>query len=237
MAEFSTYEEMAKNVAEKALDDFLYNGKSIREWMQIIASEDCIRRKQLVRELNAQVAVNAITKETAQDMLDHLPSIQPTAKENLVVENCISREFIEIVVEYPPADLCTYPEYRGKPYFSIKYRENGKGYVGFGTYKIEFLSQWIKEYFISVTPQPKTEWIPVSERLPEPFSFVNCTCHSLIDDREDWVVETFYFPLPPDSPYSDWGNIPMLNWGECEVTAWMYRDIPKPYKAEREKTE
>ena len=45
MAEFPTYEEMAKNVAEKALDDFLYNGKSIREWMQIIASEDCISRQ------------------------------------------------------------------------------------------------------------------------------------------------------------------------------------------------
>lgn len=84
---------------------------------------------------------------------------QPTAKENLVVGDCISREFIEIVVDYPPADLCTYPEYKGKPYFSIKYRENGKTYVGFGTYKIEMLSQWIKEYFISDT-QPKTgHWI------------------------------------------------------------------------------
>ena len=86
-----------------------------------------------------------------------------------------------------------------------------------------------------VTPKQKMgRWIPVSERLPEPFSYVNCTCHSLIDDREDWVVETVYLPQPPDSPYSDWGNIPMLNWGECEVIAWMYRDIPEPYKAESE---
>ena len=79
-------------------------------------------------------------------------------------------------------------------------------------------------------------WIPTSERLPEPFSYVNCTCHSLIDDREDWVVETVYIPQQPNSPYSDWGNIPMLNWGECEVIAWMYRDIPDPYKAESEDT-
>ena len=85
--------------------------------------------------------------------------------------------------------------------------------------------------------EPKTEWIPVSERLPEPFSFVNCTCHSLIDDRDDWVVETIYLPQPLSSPYSDWGNIPMLNWGECEVIAWMYRDIPEPYKAESEDKE
>lgn len=83
----------------------------------------------------------------------------------------------------------------------------------------------------------QTEWIPVSERLPEAYEFVNCTCHSLIDDREDWVIETVYVPQPSDSPYSDWGNIPMLNRGDCEVVAWMYRDIPEPYKAESEDKE
>ena len=81
---------------------------------------------------------------------------------------------------------------------------------------------------------PTQRWIPVSERLPKPFEHVNCTCHSLIDDREDWVVETCYIPQPHDSHYSDWGNIPMLNSCECEVIAWMHRDIPEPYKAERE---
>lgn len=84
----------------------------------------------------------------------------------------------------------------------------------------------------SVTPTQN--WIPVSERLPKEFEFVNCTCHSLIDDREDWVVETVYTPQPSDSPYSDWGNIPMLNSGDCEVVAWVHRDIPKPYKTEME---
>lgn len=66
------------------------------------------------------------------------------------------REFIELVVEYINPDLCIYPEYRGKPYFSIKYRENGKYIVGFGSYKIEMISQWIKEYFIP-SIQPKTD--------------------------------------------------------------------------------
>lgn len=78
--------------------------------------------------------------------------------------------------------------------------------------------------------ESRAEWIPVHKRLPEPFRFVNCTCHSLIDNREDWVIETCYVPQPPSSPYSDWGNIPMLNDGDCKVVAWMYRDIPKPYK-------
>ena len=89
------------------------------------------------------------------------------------------------------------------------------------------------------TPQEnrKGHWIPVSERLPKAFEFVNCTCHSLVDDREDWVVETVYIPQSSDSPYSDWGNIPMLNSGDCEVIAWVHRDIPEPYKAESEDKE
>lgn len=87
---------------------------------------------------------------------------EPTAKENLVVGDCMKREFIEIVVNYPPADLCTYPEYKGKPYYSILYRdEDSRNHVGFGTYKIEMLSQWIKQYFMSdIQPKPKTgRWI------------------------------------------------------------------------------
>ena len=97
------------------------------------------------------------------------------------------------------------------------------------------LAEWLKELKqlkeqVSNSEKPN-RWIPVSERLPEAFRFVNCTCHSLIDDREDWVVETVYIPQPVGSPYSDWGNIVMLNNGDCEVIAWMYRDIPEPYKA------
>lgn len=61
------------------------------------------------------------------------------------------RKFEEIVVEYPPAELCTYPEYRGKPYFSIKYEENGEHIIGFGTYKPEVLSRYLQEYFIAPT--------------------------------------------------------------------------------------
>lgn len=94
------------------------------------------------------------------------------------------------------------------------------------------VKQWIYE-----SDKRANKWIPISEGLPKEFEFVNVTCHSLIDDRDDWVAETVYIPQPSDSPYSDWGNIPMLNWGECEVVAWMHRDIPEPYKAEKESKE
>lgn len=61
------------------------------------------------------------------------------------------RKFEKIVVDYPPAETCTYPEYRGKPYFSIKFEENGEHVIGFGTYKPEVLSEYIREYFIKST--------------------------------------------------------------------------------------
>lgn len=45
MAKFPTYEEMAKNVAEKALDNFEYQGKTIREWMKIITEQEPVLDK------------------------------------------------------------------------------------------------------------------------------------------------------------------------------------------------
>jgi len=60
-------------------------------------------------------------------------------------------KFEGIAVEYPPADLCTYPEYKGKPYFSIKYEKDGEHIIGFGTYNPEVLSRYIQEYFITPT--------------------------------------------------------------------------------------
>ena len=88
----------------------------------------------------------------------------PTTKNDLEV-----REFEGIEVTYPPEDICIYPEYKGKPYFGIKYKENGEEIVGYGTYNPEVLSRYLKNYFISTTrnlpslsPQEprKGHWIP-----------------------------------------------------------------------------
>lgn len=37
---FTTIEEMAKNVAEKALDEYEYEGKTIRQWTEILKDYD-----------------------------------------------------------------------------------------------------------------------------------------------------------------------------------------------------
>ena len=37
---FPTYEEMGKEIAEKALDEYLYKGKTLREWIEIIIAEE-----------------------------------------------------------------------------------------------------------------------------------------------------------------------------------------------------
>mgnify|MGYP007122073719 CR=1 FL=1 len=71
------------------------------------------------------------------------------------------RTFVELLVHYPHPDVCTYPEYKGKPYYSIKYIEDGECFVGFGTYKPEVLSQYLSDYFMPpAQPEQKTAlWI------------------------------------------------------------------------------
>lgn len=64
------------------------------------------------------------------------------------------KKFIEIVAAY--SVICPYPEYKGKPYFSIRYEENGEKNEGFGTYKPEVLSQYIREYFMGAE---KGKWV------------------------------------------------------------------------------
>lgn len=48
-----TLDKLAKDVAEKALDDITYEGKTIREWIDILAkqqtSEDCVSRDAMMK--------------------------------------------------------------------------------------------------------------------------------------------------------------------------------------------
>lgn len=77
---FPTYEEMAKNVAEKALDDFSYEGKTIREWIQIIGEQDAISREAVLNALNKHWLNGTVARrivDELSDSINKLPSVQP----------------------------------------------------------------------------------------------------------------------------------------------------------------
>lgn len=59
------------------------------------------------------------------------------------------RKFIRIITTYYPDDLICYKEYKGKPYFSIEYQENGETFVGYGTYNPDVLSSDLRDYFFN----------------------------------------------------------------------------------------
>lgn len=57
-----------------------------------------------------------------------------------------ARIFQGVIVEYPTNS--TYPEHEEKPYFLIKYTEDGQDFIGYGTYKPDVLSEYLKKYFM-----------------------------------------------------------------------------------------
>ena len=105
-----------------------------------------------------------IERQSVSDLFDaweaaelghHIPKIlRDRLKAISSAQSESTRTFVELVVRYPDPELCIYKEYKGKPYYSIKYIENGETHVGYGTYNPEVLSQYLKEYFI-LSAEPK----------------------------------------------------------------------------------
>ena len=89
----------------------------------------------------------------------------------------ISRQFEEIVVRYPSVDMCNYPEHKGKPYFSIRYKENGENHIGYGTYKPEVLSRYLRDYFMppAQPERKKGHWI-APKYYPTQFTYTCSKC-------------------------------------------------------------
>lgn len=136
---------------------------------------DCISRQAAIEAL----ACLEDYEEEAIEALRKLPSVQP--------EQQNARIFQEIIVRYP--SISTYPEYEGKPYFSIKYMENGECYSGYGTYKSEVLSEYLKEYFIP-SAQPKPDGNALSEQQKSDKLGIKTgeTCTDCIADDVDWYI-------------------------------------------------
>ena len=97
------------------------------------------------------------------------------------------RIFLGIDVSYPK--ICTYPEYEGKPYYAIKYLEDGETIVGFGTYKPDMLSEYLRKYFIpSAEPERKTVKVEKSQLECPDGAYVvisgHCDCGALVFNDE-----------------------------------------------------
>jgi hypothetical protein len=128
MVEAHGLADEAKRMAIKALEK-----EPCEDWYDVPSDEMTLEQ--------ARQAVKDLRKK----LMEYLEQ-EPTTKNDLGV-----REFAEIVVEYPPEDLCTYPEYKGKPYFSIKYEEGNDCIIGYGTYNPQVLSRYLKDYFMPTT--------------------------------------------------------------------------------------
>ena len=68
MAKLPTIEEMAQNVAEKALDGIEYEGKTLREWVKIILATDTNVGTKVGTNL-AEVGTDCISRQQAVDAL------------------------------------------------------------------------------------------------------------------------------------------------------------------------
>lgn len=133
------------------------------------------------------------------EIIEDVPSVQPThttPSNTLGALDCVDRQFEEIVVEYPNI---TDEEHKGKPYYSIKYIENGEDkIIGFGTYKIEVLSRYIRDYFIqSVQPELSNNSKELDKEIGE--------CNDCIKHGGDWEC---------DRVHCHKGDVPNTNVGK-----------------------
>lgn len=92
------------------------------------------------------------------------------------------RVYKGIVVGYPSN---IFLKYEGKPYFSIKYTENGQEFIGYGTYDIEVLSKYLKEYFMpsSQSEQKIGKWIETETSYADGIQECQCSICKRLSPR------------------------------------------------------
>ena len=97
----------------------------------------------------------------------------------------------------------------------------------------EFIQKYVEKLPPVNSPQPKTDWIPVSDRLPEDVlggtsdDVLICVTDSL---EEAQTISTGFYSKPDQGWWSMWAYGCHRLDSEYKVTAWM--PLPAPYKAE-----
>jgi hypothetical protein len=99
----------------------------------------------------SETAYNLLNSDKQIDWLGAETILEIVAKGTPYEEQPIEpkRKFIRIITTYYPDDIVCYEEYKGKPYFSIEYQENGETFIGYGTYNPDVLSRYLRDYFFS----------------------------------------------------------------------------------------
>ena len=116
---FQTIEELAQNVAEKALDEFGYKGKTLRQWVEIIlatdinvATKDGTNLASLGTDcISRQAAIDAVMEcydndelfEVYEWKLNELPTIHPKRGKWIPVTNGRSGHECDQCHEYAPS--------------------------------------------------------------------------------------------------------------------------------------
>ena len=90
--------------------------------------------------------------------------------------------------------------------------------------KMQDIEQAALEKAYECGKQDAVQWIPCKELLPSDYQWYYATCKSLVDNRENWVVEGCY------TPWEHFNSTPMIKCGEAEVIAWMPKEFPEPYQ-------
>jgi len=169
------------------------------------------------------------------DYVDEYDKAQLSQEDATIVAKS-KRTFVELLVHYPHPDVCTYPEYKGKPYYSIKYIEDGECFVGFGTYKPEVLSQYLRDYFM-----PSAQLEERTEKRTETRACDLISRQAAIDAIEQLVIpedmcvfeilshiELAIGTLPPAQPEPKTALWIIRKWGDdakCSNCGHTFRDV------------
>ena len=223
--EFSL-DKIAKEVAEKALNEITYEGKTLREWVEIIVKqqtcEDCISREAVEditwEEPSYDDALNVLTE--VRDKVRALPSVKPNPVFYPPCEDCntkmdeVRRAYDKLKSLQPCEDyisreqtLKAFAEKCGGECACCEY--NGSGYDTAENCKLIKSMPSVK---------PKTDWIPIDDDLPEEDELVMVTMER---DGHRMTTTAVYYPSS-------------LFWHDY-VTAWM--PYIEPYKGESEDKE
>lgn len=80
-----------------------------------------------------------------------------------------------------------------KPYYSIMYWENGEMYIGFSSYKLDYVRRWLNEKFevkrnVDVVPVVPGRWMPFHSEAAGDIQY--CSACAKMDGRDTDVPTT-----------------------------------------------